>query len=52
MSAPLPTAQHGAVLAGIKATSSGWPPASLDPGSGRHRSAATGSRPPFKIKSH
>ena len=42
---PLPRAQHGAVLAGIKATPSGWPPASLDPGSGRRPPAATGSRP-------
>jgi len=32
----LPHAQHGAVLADLKATSSGWPPASLDPGCGRH----------------
>ncbi|MGH9259624.1 MAG: hypothetical protein ACRD08_06955, partial [Acidimicrobiales bacterium] len=35
MSTPLPPAQHGAVLAGIKATPSGWPPASLDPDRGR-----------------
>jgi hypothetical protein len=29
MSAPLPRVQHGAVLAGVKATPSGWPPACL-----------------------
>ena len=43
MSTPLPPAQHGAVPAGIKATPSGWPPASLDPGCGRRTPAATGS---------
>jgi putative transposase len=43
MSTPLPPAQHGAVLAGVKATPSGWPPASLDPGCGRRTPAATGS---------
>lgn len=35
MTGPRPPAQHGVVLAGVKATPSGWPPASLDPGSGR-----------------
>ena len=44
MSAPLPPAQHGAVLAGLKAQPSGWPLASLDPGSGRHPPAGTRSR--------
>ena len=44
MSAPLPRAQDGAVLAGVKATPSGWPPASLDPGCGRRRKTASGSR--------
>jgi hypothetical protein len=43
MSTPLPPAQHGAVLTGVKATPSGWPPASLDPGCGRRTPAATGS---------
>ena len=43
MSARLPPAQHGAVLAGIKATPSGCPPASLDPGCGRRPPATTGS---------
>jgi len=43
MSAPLPRVQHGAVLAGVKATPSGWPPASPDPSSGRRPPAATGS---------
>jgi hypothetical protein len=44
MSAPLPRVQDGAVLAGIKAMPSGWPPASLDPGCRRHRKTASGSR--------
>jgi hypothetical protein len=39
----VPTAQDGAVLAGVKATPCGWPPASLDPGSGRHELAAIGT---------
>jgi hypothetical protein len=43
MSAPLPRVQHGTVLAGVKATPSGWPPASPDPSSGRRPPAATGS---------
>ena len=42
MSPPLPPAQHGAVLTGLKATPSGWPPASLDPACGRLPTAATG----------
>jgi len=33
MSAPLPRGEHGA-LAGVKATPSGWPPASPEPSSG------------------
>ena len=40
MSAPLPVAQHGAVLASIKATPSGWPrlaPSPRDDGTGRLR---------------
>ena len=51
MSAPLPRVQHGAVLAGVKATPSGWPPASPDPSSGRRPPAATGSGIPTKSKS-
>jgi hypothetical protein len=43
MSAPLPSVHDGAVLAGVKATPSGWPAASPDPSSGRHPPAATGS---------
>jgi hypothetical protein len=43
MSAPLPRVQGGAVLTGVKATPSGWPPASPDPSSGRRPQAATGS---------
>ena len=40
---PLPAAQHdGVVLAGVNAEPFGWPPASLDTGSGRHPAAATG----------
>ena len=34
---PIPAEHHGAVLAGVKAKPFGWPPASLDPGSGRSR---------------
>jgi hypothetical protein len=37
--------QHGAVLTAVKAEPSGWPTASLDPGSGRRRSTRTKSRP-------
>jgi hypothetical protein len=44
MSTPLPPAQHGAVLTGIKATPSRWPPASLDPGC-RRRPPATDREP-------
>src|SRR6476659_3863637 len=37
--------QCGAVLAGVQANAPpGWPPASLDTGSGRHPSATIGSR--------
>jgi hypothetical protein len=43
MSAVLPPAQHGDVLAGIKAPPCGWPSASLDPGCGRRPPAGTGS---------
>jgi hypothetical protein len=39
----VPTCQCGAVLAGVKVKPSGWQ-ASLDPDSGRHRSAAVGNR--------
>jgi hypothetical protein len=35
----VPTGHHGAVLAGVKAKPSGWPAASPDPGSGRHKPA-------------
>ena len=42
-STQLPLVDDGAVLAGVKATPSGWPPASPDPSSGRHPPAATGS---------
>jgi ketosteroid isomerase-like protein len=42
--APFPRAQHGGVLAGVKATPCGWPTASPDTGSGRRRLAANGSR--------
>jgi hypothetical protein len=35
--------QHGAVLTAVKAKPSGWPAASLDPGSGRRPSTRTGS---------
>jgi hypothetical protein len=37
--------QHGTVLTAVKAEPSGWPTASLDPGSGRRRSTRTKSRP-------
>jgi hypothetical protein len=36
----VPTAQCDAVLAGVKAKPCGWPPASLDTGSGRHKPGA------------
>ena len=42
---PASATQRGTVLAGVKATPYGWPTASLDPGCGRHRSAASGGRP-------
>jgi hypothetical protein len=49
----VPTAQDGAVLPDVKAMPFGWPAASLDPGFGRHRSAAVDTRPRMtKIKSH
>jgi hypothetical protein len=50
MSTPLRPAQHGAVLAGIKATPSRWPPASLDPGCGRRTRRQPGARPREKIR--
>ena len=50
MSPPLPAAEHDAVLAGIKATPSGWPPASLDPGCGRRTPAGTGSPAEERIR--
>ena len=44
--APFPRAQHGGVLAGVKATPSGWPTASLDTDSGRPAdSQRTGAGP-------
>jgi hypothetical protein len=39
----LPRCQHDGVLAGVKATPCGWPPASLDTDSGRRRFAVSGS---------
>ena len=36
----LPQPEDGVVLAGLKATPSGWPPASLDPASARHSDAS------------
>lgn len=47
----LPRAQHDGVLAGVKATPCGWPPASLDTDSGRRRFAVSGSESP-KTKIH
>lgn len=41
-SSRLPHPEDGVVLAGLKATPSGWPPVSLDPDCGRHREAARG----------
>ena len=41
----LPRTEPDLVLAGVKAKPSGWPPASLDPDSGRGPQAASGSRP-------
>jgi hypothetical protein len=45
----LPHSQHGLVFAGLKATPSGWPAASLDPGSGRRQHAVSGSGPERRI---
>lgn len=42
----LPRSQHDGVLAGVKATPCGWPPASLDTSSGRRQFAVSGSGPP------
>jgi hypothetical protein len=50
----VPTDHDGAALAGVKAKPFGWPAASPDPGSGRHRPAVIRRRPRMndKIKSH
>ena len=40
----VPTGHDRAVLAGVKAKPFGWPAASPDPSSGRHRPAVIGSR--------
>jgi putative transposase len=50
----VPADHDGAVLTGVKAKPSGWPAASLDPGSGRHKPAVIRrrSRMNDKIKSH
>ena len=40
----VPTRQDRAVLTGVKAKPCGWPAASLDPGSGRHKAAPVGTR--------
>ncbi|GAA4386056.1 hypothetical protein GCM10023152_36710 [Agromyces bauzanensis] len=49
---PSPQAQDdGVVLAGVKAKPFGWPPASLDAGSGRHQAAAIGGEGSPKIMS-
>src|SRR5215210_5315466 len=50
----VPTSHDRAVLAGVKAKPSGWPPASLDPSSGRHKPAVIRrrSRMNNKIKFH
>ena len=40
----IPIQHDRAVLAGVKAEPFGWPAASPDPGSGRHRPAMIGSR--------
>jgi transposase InsO family protein len=50
----VPTGHDGAVLTGVKAKPSGWPSASVDPGSGRHKPAVIRrrSRMHDKIKSH
>jgi putative transposase len=50
----IPIHHDRAVLTGVKAKPSGWPTASPDPSSGRHRRAVIGSRSRMndKIKSH
>ena len=50
----VPTGHDRAVLARVKAKPSGWPAASLDPSSGRHKPALIRrrSRMNNKIKSH
>jgi hypothetical protein len=45
----IPQSQHGLVLAGLKATPSGWPAASLDPGSGRRQDTTSGRGPERRI---
>jgi len=39
-----PYAQRDVVLTGVKATPSGWPTASLDPGSGHRPKTRTGQQ--------
>jgi hypothetical protein len=41
----VPTAQDGTILAGVKAKPSGWPAASLDPGSGGTDRQQSGTGP-------
>jgi hypothetical protein len=41
----VPAGDHGAVLGQVKTKPSGRPSASLDPGSGRHKSAVIRRRP-------
>jgi putative transposase len=50
----VPAGHHGAVLTGVNAKPSGWPAASIDPGSGRHKPAVIRcqSRMNDKIKTH
>ena len=50
----VPTGHHRTVLAGVNAKPSGWPAASPDPGSGRHKPAVIRrrSRMNNKIKTH
>jgi transposase InsO family protein len=50
----VPAGHHGAVLTGVKAKPAGWPTASPDPGSGRHKPAVIRRRFRVhdKIKSH
>ena len=45
MNESIPRTKCDHVLVGVKAKHSGWPTASLDPGSGRRRSTRTKSRP-------